>query len=54
MDTATFTLVAFVWTFIAFIAGVIVHWWGTRRQRRLLKMYRQQAQARRQLSRPIE
>ena len=34
-----FLLIAFVWTLISFLAGVIVHWLATRGQRELLKAY---------------
>jgi hypothetical protein len=54
MDILTFMLLGFGWTLIAFSAGILVHWWATRKQRRLLKMYRGREQARRHASMPIE
>jgi hypothetical protein len=50
----TFIFIAFVWTLIAFGAGWLTHWWATRKQRRLLKQYRQQARVLRNWSRPVE
>jgi hypothetical protein len=47
-------LIWFIWTLIAFGAGVLTHWWATRKQRRLLKLYRRQAQALRTWGSPIE
>jgi hypothetical protein len=44
----------FIWTLIAFGCGALVHWMATRKQRRLLKLYRQQAQARRVWTRSVE
>jgi hypothetical protein len=46
MDPFTwFLLLAFVWTLISFLAGVIVHWWATRGQRELLKAYEDREEA---------
>jgi transposase len=47
-------LIVFVWPLICFFAGMIVHRWMTRKQRELLKRYRQQALMLRQWNRPIE
>ncbi|HZO72795.1 MAG TPA: hypothetical protein VFB60_11385 [Ktedonobacteraceae bacterium] len=44
----------FIWTLIVFWIGFFVHWWATRKQRRLLSRYRQQARAREKWNRPIE
>jgi hypothetical protein len=38
-------LFGFIWTGIGFVAGIIVHWWATRAQRRELELYRRQEQA---------
>ncbi len=54
MDTLTFMLIAFAWTLISFSAGIIVHWWATREQRRLLKMYRVREREQQRWSRSIE
>ncbi len=43
-----------IWTFIAFWIGFLAHWWSARKHRRLLKLYRQQAQALRKWNSPIE
>lgn len=50
---AIFTL-WFLWTLIAFWAGFLAHWWATRKQRRLLKLYRKQARVLRQWGSPVE
>ncbi|HZO71440.1 MAG TPA: hypothetical protein VFB60_04505 [Ktedonobacteraceae bacterium] len=44
----------FFWTLLVFWIGFVTHWWASRKQRRLLKAYRQQAQALRQWVRPLE
>ena len=44
----------FVWTFIVFGAGMLTHWLMTRKQRRLLKLYRQQAKVMKEWGRPVE
>ena len=54
MDAQTEMLLWLAWTLIAFLAGVAVHWYATRKQRRLLKQYRQREQARRWVNRIIE
>jgi uncharacterized iron-regulated membrane protein len=54
MSTLVFILLAFAWTLLSFFTGVIVHWWSTRKQRRLLKMYRIRESERRRWNRPIE
>lgn len=48
------TLAWFLWTGVVFWIGFITHWWVTRKQRHLLKRYRQQSRALRDWSRPIE
>jgi hypothetical protein len=47
-------LFAFAWPLICFFAGMIAHHWMTRKQRLLLKRYRQQARILREWNRPIE
>ncbi|HLZ62295.1 MAG TPA: hypothetical protein VKR06_35570 [Ktedonosporobacter sp.] len=44
----------FTWTLIAFGAGFLTHWWLTRKQRRLLKLYRQQAKVLQDWGKPVE
>ncbi len=54
MDTLTFMLLAFLWTLFVFCVGVIVHWWATREQRRILKMYRIRERQQQRWNRPVE
>jgi hypothetical protein len=49
-----FIIAFLLWTLFAFGAGIVVHWWATRKQRRLLKQYRSRDRMLRQLNRPIE
>ena len=54
MDALTAFFLLFTWTLIAFLAGILTYWFATRKQRQLLKRYRQREQERRWLNRPIE
>lgn len=54
MSALTVAAIGFAWTLLAFGAGAGVAWLAGRKQRRLLKHYRQQALALRKWSRPIE
>lgn len=54
MDTLTALLIVFLWTLLAFWFGVVTHWWATRKQRRLLKRYREHAQMQRIWGSPVE
>jgi len=54
MDAWTGFVLWFVWTLFVFWVGVFMHWWVTRKQRRVLKVYRLREQERRWLNRPIE
>ncbi len=54
MDTLTLMLLAVLWTLFAFFVGVLVHWWATREQRRLLKKYRVRDRERQRWNRSVE
>ncbi|HZU03972.1 MAG TPA: hypothetical protein VFA10_30195 [Ktedonobacteraceae bacterium] len=47
-------VIALISGVIGFLIGIITYWFGTRKDRRLLKRYREREQQRRSLSRPIE
>lgn len=46
--------ISFVSLLIGFLIGITVYWWATRKQRRLLRLYRQRERLLRQYSAPIE
>jgi len=54
MDILIWTLLWFAWTLFAFGVGMLTHWWMTRKQRRLLKLYRRQARVLNDWGRPVE
>ncbi len=54
MEGFTYIGIAFAWTLLAFMTGIAVHWWATRKQRRLLKQYRSRERILRQVNRPVE
>lgn len=45
-------LIGFLWTAVAFVAGIATHWLATREQCRFLRRSRSREQMHRRLSRP--